>query len=73
MESDHDIERREMISNLKQDESEYEKQIKIRAIQLRELEYDELIDSQLDLLDDSELVLLEELLAGASKRCTKKR
>jgi len=66
-ESDHDVERREMISNLKQDESEYEKQMKIRATQLREIEYNELINSQLDLLDDSELILLEELLVGASK------
>ena len=74
-ESDHEVQRREMIFNLNQDELEFEKQLMIRATQPREIEYNELIDSQLDLLDDSQLLLMEDLLAslpdllaGTSKR-----
>jgi len=46
------------------DELEFEKQLMIRATHPREIEYNELIDSQLDLLDDSQLLLMEDLLAS---------
>ena len=69
-----------MVFNLNQDEWEFEKQMMIRATKPREIEYNELIDSQLDLLDDSQLLLMEDLLASlpdllasASKRHVQKR